>query len=92
MGATERSGRVGVLPRSDVSAHRDVLSLKAAVPVEVDDVKTLYLELRERDAKLHQQLRQEPWGQRTFIVVDPDGNLLSFGSHMTAPNQTEGSR
>jgi hypothetical protein len=30
---------------------------------------------------MHQRLRREPWGQQTFIVVDPDGNLVSFGSY-----------
>jgi hypothetical protein len=24
----------------------------------------------------------EPWGQVTFVVQDPDGNLISFGSPM----------
>jgi hypothetical protein len=26
----------------------------------------------------HQSLRTEPWGARTFIVQDPDGNLIAF--------------
>lgn len=26
----------------------------------------------------HQTLKQEPWGARTFIVRNPDGNLLLF--------------
>ncbi len=55
-----------------------------AVRIEVADVKTLFLELRDRRVELHQTLRTEPWDQVTFIVRDPDGNLLSFGSS-TAP-------
>jgi len=27
-----------------------------------------------------QTLRNEPWGARTFIVRDPDGNLILFAS------------
>jgi hypothetical protein len=23
-------------------------------------------------------LKEEPWGARTFIVLDPDGNLILF--------------
>lgn len=53
-----------------------------AVRLEVDDVKALYRDVRHRGAELHQTLRREPWGQQTFIVRDPDGNLISFGSHM----------
>jgi catechol 2,3-dioxygenase-like lactoylglutathione lyase family enzyme len=26
----------------------------------------------------HQGLRSEPWGARTFILRDPDGNLIAF--------------
>jgi uncharacterized glyoxalase superfamily protein PhnB len=53
-----------------------------AVRIEVDDIKALFLELRDRGVALHQALRTEPWGQVTFLVADPDGNLLSFGSYM----------
>ncbi|WP_027146784.1 hypothetical protein [Mesorhizobium sp. WSM3626] len=29
-------------------------------------------------------LRTEPWGSRTFIVGDPDGNLIAFASSATS--------
>ncbi|WP_425336060.1 VOC family protein [Sinorhizobium numidicum] len=29
----------------------------------------------------HQALRTEPWSARTFIVQDPDGNLIAFSGH-----------
>lgn len=53
-----------------------------AARLEVDDVKVLFLELRDRGAPIHQRLRTEPWGQLTFVVCDPDRNLISFGSPM----------
>jgi hypothetical protein len=28
----------------------------------------------------HQTLRTEPWGARTFIVKDVDGNLIAFAA------------
>lgn len=80
--------RTGDAPWSTPPAEQELL----AVRFEVDDVKALYLEVRDRGAQLHQRLRREPWGQRTFVVVDPDGNLLSFGSHMPDPSSTKGSR
>jgi uncharacterized glyoxalase superfamily protein PhnB len=46
--------------------------------ITVDDVKRLYLEFQAAGASFHQPLRKEPWGVRTFIVKDPDGNLLLF--------------
>lgn len=60
-----------------------------AVRIEVEDVKALFLEARARGAKLHQTLRTEPWGQVTFVVADPDGNLISFGSPMPETNRIQ---
>ena len=52
----------------------DVLSATIAL----DDPKALFLELQAAGAPFHQMLRTEPWGARTFIIRDPDGNLIAF--------------
>ena len=52
----------------------DVLSASFTL----DDTKPLYLELQAAGVTFHQALRSEPWGTRTFIVRDPDGNLILF--------------
>lgn len=44
----------------------------------LDDAKPLYLELQAAGVTFHQTLRSEPWGARTFIVSDPEGNLILF--------------
>ena len=44
----------------------------------LDDAKPLFLEYQEAGVVFHQALRTEPWGARTFIVEDPDGNLIAF--------------
>ena len=44
----------------------------------VDDAAALSREFEEAGVTFHQSLRTEPWGARTFIVADPDGNLLCF--------------
>jgi len=49
-----------------------------AASISVDDVAALYAEFRAAGAAFHQLLRTEPWGAQTFIVTDPDGNLLLF--------------
>ncbi len=41
-------------------------------------IKQLFLEFQARGVAFFQTLRKEPWGARTFIVKDPDGNLLLF--------------
>jgi uncharacterized glyoxalase superfamily protein PhnB len=43
-----------------------------------EDIENLFLELQARGATFFQTLRKEPWGAMTFIVKDPDGNLLLF--------------
>jgi catechol 2,3-dioxygenase-like lactoylglutathione lyase family enzyme len=50
--------------------------LSAAITLE--DAKPLFLEYQAAGAPFHQTLRTEPWGARTFIVADPDGNLILF--------------
>jgi catechol 2,3-dioxygenase-like lactoylglutathione lyase family enzyme len=43
-----------------------------------DAIKQLFLEFQSAGVAFHQTLRKEPWGAKTFIVKDPDGNLLLF--------------
>jgi catechol 2,3-dioxygenase-like lactoylglutathione lyase family enzyme len=49
-----------------------------AATLTLDDAKPLYLEFQSAGITFHQTLKTEPWGARTFIVKDPDGNLLCF--------------
>ena len=48
--------------------------------ITVDDAKALYLEFQAAGVAFHQTLRTEPWGARTFVVRDPDGNLILFAA------------
>jgi catechol 2,3-dioxygenase-like lactoylglutathione lyase family enzyme len=43
-----------------------------------EEIKQLFLEFQAAGITFFQTLRKEPWGARTFIVKDPDGNLLLF--------------
>lgn len=55
---------------------REPDALSAAIVL--DDAKPLFLEFQAAGIAFHQALRTEPWGARTFIVADPDGNLVLF--------------
>ncbi|OAV56039.1 lactoylglutathione lyase [Rhizobium sp. WYCCWR10014] len=48
--------------------------------ITLDDAKALFLEYTASDVPFHQGLRAEPWGAQTFIIRDPDGNLIAFAS------------
>ena len=53
--------------------------LSAALTVDTADaIKALFLEYQGAGVMFHQALKKEPWGAKTFIVKDPDGNLLLF--------------
>jgi catechol 2,3-dioxygenase-like lactoylglutathione lyase family enzyme len=58
-------------------ARRDREQLLAA-SIALDDANLLFLEYQRAGVEFVQPLRTEPWGARTFIVSDPDGNLLLF--------------
>jgi catechol 2,3-dioxygenase-like lactoylglutathione lyase family enzyme len=46
--------------------------------ITLEDAKSLFLEFQAAGVVFHQVLKTEPWGARTFIVGDPDGNLILF--------------
>jgi catechol 2,3-dioxygenase-like lactoylglutathione lyase family enzyme len=56
---------------------RDSENLLSA-SITLDDAKPLFLEFQAAGVEFHQALKTEPWGGRTFIVRDPDGNLILF--------------
>lgn len=46
------------------------------VTVEVDDVDAVHARAAAAGSRIALPLRDEDWGQRHFIVVDPDGLLV----------------
>jgi catechol 2,3-dioxygenase-like lactoylglutathione lyase family enzyme len=49
--------------------------------ITLEDAKPLFLEFQAAGVVFHQELKTEPWGACTFIVSDPDGNLILFAGH-----------
>jgi len=47
------------------------------------EIRTLFAEFQAAGVDFFRPLKQEPWGARTFIVRDPDGNLLLFAGTAT---------
>jgi uncharacterized glyoxalase superfamily protein PhnB len=43
-----------------------------------EEIEQLFLEFQVAGITFFQPLRKEPWGAKTFIVKDLDGNLLLF--------------
>lgn len=62
----------------DLRRARDEELLSAVIAVS--DADALFAEFESAGAPFHQKPRTEPWGARTFIVLDPDENLILFAS------------
>lgn len=41
--------------------------------IEVDDVDKLYQEIKSKGIEIEIDIRDEPWGDRHFAIVDPNG-------------------
>lgn len=61
----------------DIREREHLLSASISLGSSAE-TRQLYLEYQTAGADFHQVLRHEPWGARTFIIRDPDGNLLLF--------------
>ena len=61
----------------DIREREQLLSASMTVD-SAAEIKQLFLQYQEAGVEFFQPLKQEPWGARTFIVRDPDGNLLLF--------------
>jgi uncharacterized glyoxalase superfamily protein PhnB len=61
----------------DVRKREHLLSASVTVAT-ANEIKQLFLSYQAAGVFFHQTLRKEPWGARTFVVSDPDENLILF--------------
>jgi len=61
----------------DVRQREDLLSASITV-AGANEIEQLFLAYQAAAVPLAQTLRIEPWQAKTFIVKDPDGNLILF--------------
>ena len=61
----------------DIREREQLLSASLTVAT-AHEIKQLFLSYQATGVRFHQTLKKEPWGARTFIVMDPDGNLILF--------------
>jgi catechol 2,3-dioxygenase-like lactoylglutathione lyase family enzyme len=62
---------------TDLREREHLLSASLTVATS-DEIKQLFLSYQAAGVRFHQTLKKEPWGARTFVVMDPDGNLILF--------------
>jgi len=82
-GEVQRDGALLNLRHVDrspwVHGVRDAEQLLSAY-VLVTDAKDLFVQYQGTGVDFHERLQRKPWGMNEFVVRDPDGNLLLFGS------------
>ncbi len=61
----------------DVREREDLLSATITLD-SLNGIRELFRAYQAAGVSFHQTLRSEPWGATTFIVRDPDGNLILF--------------
>jgi catechol 2,3-dioxygenase-like lactoylglutathione lyase family enzyme len=66
----------------DVREREELLSVSITVGTAAD-IRQLFLDFQAAGVDFFRPLKQQPWGARTFVVRDPDGNLLLFAGTST---------
>ena len=61
----------------DVRQREHLLSASLTL-ASADEIEQLFAVYQAADVPFAQTLRIEPWQAKTFIVKDPDGNLILF--------------
>jgi catechol 2,3-dioxygenase-like lactoylglutathione lyase family enzyme len=61
----------------DIREREQLLSATLTVATSAE-IEQLFLSYQSAGVPFHQSLKKEPWGARTFVVRDPDGNLILF--------------
>jgi catechol 2,3-dioxygenase-like lactoylglutathione lyase family enzyme len=61
----------------DVREREQLLSATIAVRTS-SEIERLADDFESAGVRLQQELKTEPWGATTFVVADPDGNLILF--------------
>ena len=49
--------------------------------IEVDNVDALYRQVKQRGVPIAFEIRDEPWGDRHFAILDPNGVAIDIVTH-----------
>ncbi len=61
--------------------QRPYLKQGAWIAIDVDDVDAEYDRIRSLDIPIEVPIRDEPWGDRHFVIVDPNGVGVDIVKH-----------
>jgi catechol 2,3-dioxygenase-like lactoylglutathione lyase family enzyme len=61
----------------DIREREELLAASITL-ASAEEIKQLFVSYQAADVPLAQSLRNEQWQAKTFVVKDPDGNLILF--------------
>jgi len=73
----DRSAEISFLlpnhPSQQPFFHKPFTGEGMYLTIEVDDVDSIYKEVKSKGVEIKVELRDEPWGDRHFAIQDPNG-------------------
>src|SRR5262245_44278461 len=91
---TLETGTLALWRQSECAAFglgtlRGTANDRVLIELTVADVDQEYARLTGLQVDVLQELRIQPWGQRTFYIRDPDGNILNLHDFHTAVEEEQ---
>lgn len=84
-------GELGLMKPGQASQaqifHKAFQGQGAWIAIDVEDVDAEYRRIRALGIPIEADIRDEPWGDRHFVVVDPNGigvDVVQHGAHQTS--------
>jgi uncharacterized glyoxalase superfamily protein PhnB len=75
-------GNYTIVERDDIAIHLFQADAQTPSPVGIhiftEELEALHTELKNRGARISQEILRKPWGNRDFRVHDDSGNQLKF--------------
>jgi len=67
------------LTDEDISTNKK----DAELYFEIEDIDSLYVQLKNEKTEFVHDIIEQPWGQRCFRIYDPDNHIIEFAEPMT---------
>ena len=58
--------------------HKEFKGQGAYLTIEVEDVDAFYKTIKDKGITIEIEIRKEPWGDRHFAIVDPNGVAIDI--------------
>ncbi len=70
-------------PSQNKLFHKEFNGQGIFLTVEIDNVDKLYQEIKLKDVKISVEIKDEPWGDRHFTIIDPNGIAIDIVKYET---------